>query len=374
MKNNVGLYIHIPFCVRKCRYCDFLSFPCGREDRSAYIDALCGELAARGPACAPADTVFIGGGTPSVLEEDLILKLGEGIRQSFDLADGAEFSVEANPGTLTEEKIRAFREIGVNRVSLGVQSFDDGLLKTLGRVHSAAQAEEAVRSLRENGIDNINLDLMFALPGQSAETWEKTLRQALTLEPEHLSFYGLTFEEGTPFFEELQSGKIRRADDETDRKMYHRALVILKDAGYRHYEISNAVRPGFESRHNLKYWTMADYVGCGLGAHSYLNGVRSAVTSDFSTYLNQKDKTAWSHKNTEKDIRGETVFTGLRLVEGLSKELFRRKTGREIGELYREPIGKMVRQGLLEETDTVIRLTGRGLDLANVVMEEFIEV
>ena len=374
MRNKTGLYIHIPFCVQKCRYCDFLSFPCERESREAYIDVLCGELEARGKSCGPVDTVFIGGGTPSLLEEDLILKLGKAIRESFVISPEVEFSVETNPGTLTEEKVRCFRTIGVNRVSLGAQSMNDGFLKALGRIHRAAEVEESVEMLRQSDFDNINLDLMFALPGQSLSDWEETLRRALALEPEHISFYGLTFEEGTPFFEELKAGRIQRTDDETDRRMYHQALEMLETAGYHHYEISNAAKPGRESRHNLRYWTMADYLGCGLGAHSYRDGVRSGNTEDFNTYLNKTVKTVWSHENTEKDIREETVFTGLRLVEGLSKELFRQKTGQEIGDVYRKEIDRMVRGGLLEESEDVIRLTRRGLDLANTVMSEFIEV
>lgn len=374
MKNNIGLYIHIPFCVRKCRYCDFLSFSTGQESRAAYLKALREELKKWGPKAGPVDTVFIGGGTPSVLEEELIRELGQAIREHFDLSACREFSIEANPGTLTEEKIRAFREIGVDRVSLGVQSLDDRLLAALGRIHSAEEARESVRMLRKGGINNINLDLMFALPGQSLEDWEETLEEALALEPEHLSFYGLTLEEGTPFMEEWRAGRLRMPDEDLDREMYHRALEILKQAGYHHYEISNAAKPGNESRHNLKYWTMADYLGCGLGAHSYRNGLRFGNTETFSDYCEQDDKVRWTHENSEKDTREEMIFTGLRLVEGLSKTLFYKKTGQDLSEVYRPAIDKMVRQGLLEETDAVIRLTGKGLDLANTVMREFIEV
>lgn len=374
MKNNIGLYIHIPFCIRKCRYCDFLSFPVDYETRKAYVEALCGELKARGKESPPADTVFIGGGTPSVLEEDLILKLGETIRECFDISPGAEFSIEANPGTLTAEKMKAFREIGVNRVSLGVQSLDDRLLETLGRIHRAGDAKNSYRMLREHGFENINLDLMFALPGQDLGDWENTLKQAVALGPEHLSFYGLIFEEGTAFFEDLNAGRLTEADDVTDREMYHRALEILEAVGYRHYEISNAAKPGLESRHNLKYWTMADYLGCGLGAHSYMDGTRFSNTEDLKEYLDKEEKTDRVHVNTEKDIREETIFTGLRLVEGLSKKLFRRVIGHEIREVYGPQIDKTIRQGLLEETEEAIRLTKKGLDLANAVMREFIEV
>ena len=373
-KTSIGLYIHIPFCIRKCRYCDFLSFPVDYETRKAYVEALCGELKARGKESPPADTVFIGGGTPSVLEEDLILKLGETIRECFDISPGAEFSIEANPGTLTAEKMKAFREIGVNRVSLGVQSLDDRLLETLGRIHRAGDAKNSYRMLREHGFDNINLDLMFALPGQDLGDWENTLKQAVALGPEHLSFYGLIFEEGTAFFEDLKAGRLTEADDVTDREMYHRALEILEAAGYRHYEISNAAKPRLESRHNLKYWTMADYLGCGLGAHSYMDGTRFSNTEDLKEYLDSEEKTDRVHVNTEKDIREETIFTGLRLVEGLSKKLFRRVTGHEIREVYGPQIDKTIRQGLLEETEEAIRLTKKGLDLANAVMREFIEV
>ena len=344
------------------------------ETRRAYIDALCGELKDKKGEAGPVDTVFIGGGTPSVLEEDLILKLGEKIHSLFEITPDAEFSVEANPGTLTAEKLKAFREIGVNRVSLGVQSLNDRLLRILGRIHTAKQAVESVRMLREQGFVNINLDLMFALPGQSLEDWEETIEEALALEPEHLSFYALTFEEGTSLFDDLKAGRIRETEDELDRAMYRLALERLSDAGYEHYELSNGAKPGRRSRHNLKYWTMADYIGCGLGAHSFLEGVRSGNTEVLEEYIKHKNKTEWTHVNTEKDIREETVFTGLRLVEGLSKELFARKTGRGIREVYGEQIERMVRQGLLEETEEVIRLTSRGLDLANTVMLEFIEV
>ena len=374
MKNSIGLYIHIPFCLRKCRYCDFLSSPADREGRKAYVDALCEEMKNRGSEAGPVDTVFIGGGTPSVLEEDLILELGKAVRGSFDLSSCQEYSIEANPGTLTEEKIRAFREIGVNRVSLGVQSFNDRLLRTLGRIHSAEEARRSVQMLRKGGIDNINLDLMFALPGQTPEDWEETLNKALALEPEHLSFYALIIEEGTPFYEDLRSGRIRVTDDETDREMYHRGLALMEKAGCRQYEISNASKPGRESRHNLKYWTMQDYLGCGLGAHSYLEGIRSSNTEEMKEYLRPGGKTVWVHPNSEKDTREDAIFTGLRLVEGVSKVRFFDKTGRRLEEVYRAEIDRVREQGLLEETPTHIRLTKKGMDLANTVMSEFIEV
>ncbi len=397
MKNNekIGVYIHIPFCVKKCSYCDFLSFSAAEADKERYIDRLCNEirLFCEGRSIR-ADSVFIGGGTPSVLGVSLTEKLMSVVRDSIELSDDCEITTEINPGTMGREKARAYKELGINRISMGVQSLDDELLKRLGRIHRSREFYETFELLREAGFDNINTDLMFALPGQEQKTWEKTLEAVIKLKPEHISFYSLIIEEGTPFYEDFKAGKLNVTDDETDRKMYSFALKKLAEAGYHHYEISNAAVPGKESRHNLKYWNMQNYIGFGLGAHSFIDGARFCNTDDFGEYnrIYAKDGCNASKSlqiaqncgfcvpdeyklinyNNPKDNMEELIFTGLRKIEGISEKYFREFTGCDLFEEYLSPIDKMKKEGLLIREAGRIKLTRKGLDFANYVIREFI--
>ena len=342
---TLGLYIHIPFCAQKCRYCAFLSFDgAERSLHSAYCDALIQEIRLWGEKTAAqefdVDTIFIGGGTPSTLPSREIQDILNACRDSFTVLSGAEITIETNPGTLAVEKLNAYRDAGINRLSMGVQSLNNELLTTMGRIHTAEVFLNNYQEAKTAGFNNINLDFMFAVPGQTAEIWADTLARAIALKPEHISFYGLQIEDDTPFYTLFAEGKLTQIDDETDRKMYRDAVSALNENGYRRYEISNAAKPGFACLHNLKYWSLDEYLGLGLGAHSYLNGWRFSNVTDFSSYIikgarirtDERDKTAapesksepaafdpsvspfvgWKQQNTRKDNIAEYLFTGLR--------------------------------------------------------------
>ena len=309
------LYIHIPFCIRKCNYCDFLSFPAGEETIEKYCQALCEEIRRTGEAvCGPescthdahratdnasADgisTIFVGGGTPSVLSPMQIRRLFACLRQNFSIRPDAEISMEANPGTLDGEKLSACMEAGVNRLSIGLQSADDGLLRTLGRIHTWEQFQENYAAARRAGFTNINIDLMSALPGQSLDNYVDTLEKVTALEPEHISSYSLILEEGTPFF---ASEEIRRQlpDEGVDREMYEKTKAILHERGYERYEISNYAKEGFACRHNLGYWDGVPYLGLGLGASSYYNGARFANETSMEKYLKEPFVPFWERQD-----------------------------------------------------------------------------
>ncbi|MDO4481680.1 MAG: radical SAM family heme chaperone HemW [Bacillota bacterium] len=378
---NVGVYIHIPFCVRKCRYCDFLSFPAEESLKKEYVEALCREI--RGYSCKgrTADSVFIGGGTPSVLSPELTESIINTVADVFNLSPECEITAEINPGTMDREKTRVYRDCGINRISMGVQSLDDRLLERLGRIHRKKEVYETYNLLREAGFDNINTDLMFSLPGQSIETWDKTLRETVDLKPEHISFYGLIIEAGTPFYDELKSGNLEETEDEQDRLMYRLALERLTAAGYRQYEISNAAFPRRESVHNLKYWSMEDYAGFGIGAHSFEKGMRYCCTTDIKEYLSQyreipEDRKKFCsiiNRNTVKDNAEEFIFTGLRKTAGVLKKDFEKLTGKSIESVYSDEINRMSEEGLLIDSGDRIYLTEKGTDLSNYVMREFIK-
>lgn len=383
MKNkNKGIYIHIPFCAKKCNYCDFLSFPAGADAKKDYIEALVRELQlyAEINGKPEADSVYIGGGTPSVLEPALMEKLLTGIGACIDITDDCEFSVEVNPGTLDREKLRTMKEGGINRISMGVQSFDDTHLRRLGRIHRKTDVFSSINMVRLEGFDNFNLDLMFSLPDQTLEDWDETLKKALWFEPAHISFYGLTLEEGTPMYEDFKAGRIEACEDDEDRELYYHALDLLEKNGYRHYEISNAAKPGKESRHNLKYWKMMDYIGFGLGAHSFDCGVRFSnpeVLSDYIYHYLKSGKNEvireWVHENSLQENVEEFMYTGLRLVEGVSRSYFRELFGFELDERFGEEIRELAERGFMESFGDTVRFTPYGMDLANISLMEFID-
>ncbi|MDO4553441.1 MAG: radical SAM family heme chaperone HemW [Bacillota bacterium] len=390
-ETTTGLYIHIPFCAAKCRYCDFLSFAGqGEEIRERYVQALKKELrldaAAVGSAITAVDSVFIGGGTPSLLTPAQLASLLEEIAGVFPLTRDPEITMEANPGTLTEEKLRACRTAGIKRLSLGVQSLDAGLLRFMGRIHSPEEFLENYALARRCGFENINLDLIFGIPGQSLSQWQSTLEQALSLEPEHLSFYSLQIEEGTAFYEMEQKGELKLPDQEADRQMYHWALERLDRAAYLHYEISNAAKNGFLCRHNLKYWSMEDYLGAGLGAHSFIGGLRFSNETALGRYLECLEAAppredppcgpavVWRHRNTEQDQLSDFLFTGLRKTHGVSLSEFSRRFGAAPEVLFPQAVPKHLAAGLLEKDEAAdrLRLTSRGLDLFNLVLRDLV--
>ena len=369
-----GLYIHIPFCQSKCDYCDFLSFDNKQSVWSDYKDALISEIKSYKPT-GPIDTVYIGGGTPTVWPSSFLLELLQALPAALP---DAEITCEANPGTLTQSKIAALAEGGCNRISLGLQAWQSPLLKAIGRKTGGASNKiflENYQALRKAGFKNINIDIMFALPGQQLDDWEETLRQVAGLNPEHISAYGLTPEEGTLLWSRLNSGANNTEagiDEETDRLMYHNCKSFLQKQGYFQYELSNFCKPGFESRHNLRYWTRKPYIGFGLGAHSFENEVRWNNTGDLSLYLQQRKVRENFISISKTDAMAEFMFLGLRKTNGISALDFAAEFNCILSEVYGDWINKMENDGLLLNMDDRIYLTDRGMDLANYVMAGFL--
>lgn len=364
-----GLYIHIPFCIRKCAYCDFVSFSDMEAQFDAYLDALISEM--RSYHGAAVDTVFIGGGTPTALGAAQLARLFAAVRENFDVAAGAEFTIEANPGTVTDEKISTVLSGGVNRVSVGVQSFNDRELRAIGRIHDAKTAYDTVISLDKAGFSNISIDLMASLPYQTLESLKNTLDTAVSLPIKHISVYSLIIEDNTPIKKKYEDGSYAMPDEDEDREMYRYTAEFLKKNGFCRYEISNYKKPGFESRHNLKYWDCDEYIGIGLAAHSYVNGVRYYNTSDMEKYLVGICREG-EERLTSEDMRGEFMMLGLRKTSGVSAAEFKKRFGAELEAVYGDIIKRYVALGLLAYTDGRLRLTERGLDVANTVMCEFL--
>lgn len=382
-KKPLGLYIHIPFCYSKCAYCDFVSHPINDFDtHAAYIRKLVYELRTKksmfadGGETAPlVDTVYIGGGTPSFIQSMFIMELLDAIYASYRVTDDAEITIEVNPGTVDDSKLRVYRSCGVNRLSIGAQSFRDEELAFLGRTHRPAAIRKCVFDARAVGFKDINLDLMFGIPGQELSGWEETLRGAVALEPTHISFYSLGIEQETPLYERYVNGDFEAMDEIADRVMYHTAKEYLAGHGLFQYEISNSAREGMKSRHNLKYWSMERYAGFGVSAHSYFGGRRFSNTENLADYLSAEDTvnmTNWEYENTPSDEMSEFIFLGLRLTTGIALSRFRGRFGADFWELYGKEAEKLINNGLLEHIDDRLRLTSLGLDLANIVFSEFV--
>lgn len=372
----ISLYIHIPFCLRKCSYCDFLSGPRTAEQREKYVQALLREIRAQEdcPRGTHADTVFFGGGTPSVLSADQILRILQALRETFSILPDAEISLEMNPGTADEKKLHALKKAGINRLSLGVQSMHDDELALLGRIHTAEEAREAFGTARAAGFENINIDLMSALPGQTFETWADSLRQAVEWKPEHISAYSLIIEPGTPFSTLFEAGKLPPLpDEETDRKMYHFTRDFLAQSGYARYEISNYALPGRECRHNSGYWTGHPYLGFGIGAASFVNGTRFSNTTDFNTYIQEGSSIREDiHTLSQQEKMEEFMFLGLRMTAGVSAADFYARFGKSLEEVYGDVIRRHLRQGLMEPAGDGFCLTERGTDVSNYVMADYL--
>ncbi len=365
-KKPLELYIHIPFCIRKCAYCDFLSAPAALEVQEAYVGQLLQEIAASKKLSEDyeAVTVFFGGGTPGILKGELLCSILRALRDRFSVREDAEITVEANPGTVNRDKLVQYREAGVNRISLGLQSADNQELKLLGRIHTWEQFLESFQLARETGFRNINVDLMSALPGQTTESVHRTLERVLALSPEHISAYSLILEEGTPFYKRYEGHPELLPSEEEERQMYYDTRDRLCACGYEHYEISNFAKPGYTCRHNLGYWERRDYKGFGLGAASLLKNVRHTNQTDLTEYL--KGNFAGTEEPlTEQAVREEYFFLGLRKMEGVEPGRYR--------EHYEERIQRLQAQQLLEEKDGRIRLTERGTDVSNYVMAQFLD-
>ncbi len=378
MSGGMELYLHMPFCVRKCAYCDFLSFPSGAETQRMYAKRLMKDIDVMGKRYGeiPVETIFIGGGTPSVPDSALIVEIMEHVRHAFHVADGAEISMEANPGTVTREKLTDYRKAGINRLSFGLQSANDRELKLLGRIHTWAEFLESFTLARECGFANLNIDLMSALPGQTCESWKETLSRVTDLDPEHISAYSLIIEEGTPFGERYGSEEGRKLlpDEDSEREMYHETKRFLKDCGYERYEISNYAKPGRECRHNIGYWTGVPYLGLGLGASSYLDGCRFTVNPDMKQYLEEKPGMfADIEKLTKKDMEEEFFYVGLRMTAGVSLSEFERRFGISAKEVYPGLMETFVKEKAARFEGDRFVLTDYGLDVSNYIMALFLQ-
>ncbi len=379
--NKLGLYLHIPFCVRKCGYCDFLSFPCSDSKiLSEYAVALMQEIKIKSTSWRyrEVDSVYIGGGTPSLITEWDMGRILDCLRDNFNITDDAEITIEANPATLSDDKLDRYLLKGINRISIGVQSFENGILEILGRIHNKNDAFYSFQRAKKAGFENINLDIMFGIPGQTMKIWKDTVRQCIFLRPSHISLYSLQIEEGTEFYKMIyEDGKMEPTPEITDREMYHTALKMMRTAGYDHYEISNAALPGYRSRHNMKYWSYDEYIGMGLGASSFIDGSRFRNCSNMHDYITAiKEKIppidAGSVENYgPKEEMGIYVFTGLRKSEGISLEEFRNVFKHEFFDVFDRSILDRYK-GMLIFDGERLYLSERGMDISNVIMSEFV--
>ena len=371
----LGLYLHIPFCVRKCNYCDFCSFDLSSVTwRERYIDRLCKEISSYvgyKEERIKLNSIFFGGGTPSLLTPKEFQKICSAIEESFEILPDTEFTVEANPKTLDREKLRAYTECGVNRLSIGLQSIHENELKILGRIHNFDKFLESYNLARECGIDNINVDLMYGIPEQTMESFERTLDRVLALSPDHISLYGLIIEEGTPLYKNIYNLAIPSEDTECD--MYYLATEKLRAVGYSHYEISNYAKSGCECRHNLKYWRSEEYIGIGLNAYSYFGGRRYANTDEAEVYLMQIcENYDHTERSEPSDKPFEYVMLRLRLSEGFSLRDYEARFGRDFMLHKKEIIERFCKAGYLTFDGDRLALTERGFYVSNSIITELI--
>ncbi|MBF6599076.1 MAG: radical SAM family heme chaperone HemW [Dehalococcoidia bacterium] len=386
--SGIGLYLHIPFCTAKCGYCDFNSYANHEHLIPSYAETLLKEaqLWRQTVGTRPVATVFFGGGTPSLNPVAEMRTIIDGVRSTFVVSPDAEISLEANPGSLSVDYLRGLREIGFNRISIGVQSFDDEELVALDRIHTAADARAAFASAREARFDNVNLDFIYGLPEQPLAAWRRTLEEALALAPEHLSLYALTVEEGTPLARDIARGRVASPDPDVQAEHYEWTQDRLAAAGYEHYEISNWARPGRRCAHNLIYWRNGEYLGLGAGAHSHLHGVRFSTVLLPNRYAELVDASAAGIADGSGPMRqvagaeqitpelaiADELILGLRLVEGIDRGAFRRRYGRDVRDVYGAIVDEFVGYGLLEETASHLRLTRRGRLLSNELFQRLL--
>ncbi|PRX28353.1 oxygen-independent coproporphyrinogen-3 oxidase [Orenia metallireducens] len=371
-----GLYIHIPFCVSKCYYCDFNSFAAKQDLKDRYLSALYQEIELLAEKYSPKiKSIFIGGGTPTSLEGTQLAEILDRCYQSLAIKEDIEITIEANPGTVDKEKLRLIKEAGVNRLSFGVQSFNDEMLRKIGRIHTAQEAIDNYYLAREVGFDNVSLDLIFALPDQSLEDWQNALLQACELEPKHLSTYNLKIEEGTPFYQMLSKGELIPTSEELDLKMYNLTKKLLESKGYQQYEISNFAQRGYESEHNQIYWKNEPYLSLGAGAHFYDGvgrGYNYSALEEYSQSIEEGRLPVKDYHNlTREDEIEETMMLGLRLIKGISLKEFKERFGLSIYEIYNDELDKFSQQKLITITNDRLALTWQGILLANQVLADF---
>jgi oxygen-independent coproporphyrinogen-3 oxidase len=373
------LYVHIPFCIKKCRYCAFISNPPKTEELQEYPALLLRELQLCPPAAAPLSSIYFGGGTPSLLQPQQLARILEEIVVQSRIQADAEITLEANPGSVNQTSLRGFHDAGINRISLGVQSFDDRFLECLGRIHTVEQSRQAFRDARKAGFNNVSIDLIHSLPGQSLLQWRSELLHAIKLAPEHLSIYGLTVEENTPFARIYPAGSSELPDEDLSADMFELADELLTAAGFEHYEIANYARPGYRSEHNSGYWKRDGYLGLGVAAHSFLRdgyGVRFGNPDNLEDYrcgvTAGEVERSGEQRLTQGDAMAEYMFLGLRLADGVSLTAFEREFGRSLESVYGSTAADLIRFGLLSQNGSLLTLTRRGMLLSNQVFSRFL--
>lgn len=379
---NIGIYIHIPFCKQKCKYCDFVSFKCNESKYEDYFNCVIKEIVDQVAEVKEhneqIDTIYIGGGTPSVVPTDYIVSILNAIFDNYLVCKDAERTIEINPGTVDEEKLREYKEIGINRVSIGLQSTNDELLKMLGRIHTYSEFEDVYEMVRRVGFDNINVDLMIGLPNQTLDDVEDSLSRIIEKNPEHVSVYSLILEEETQLFDLVNEGKLELPSEDLEREMYWKVKEVLEKNGYNHYEISNFAKSGYESKHNSNCWNQHEYLGFGLAAHSYYDEMRYSNITNLNQYIeniknNQSVYNVIFHeKQSKEDMMKEYMLLGLRKIDGLKISEFKEKFVDNPVYIFRNQLNKLVNENLVEITENNIKLTNKGIDLANQVWMEFV--
>lgn len=381
-KNEIGVYIHIPFCMKKCFYCDFVSYANKEDMIEKYIKALEKEIKIKAEEnkLLKINTIYIGGGTPSFIDSKHIVYIINAIKESFNVKENAEITIEVNPGTVTKNKLEDYIKCGINRISIGLQTTNNELLKQIGRIHTYEQFLETYNLIRMVGFNNINVDLMLALPNQTIKDLEDSLNKVIMLKPEHISVYSLILEEKTKLYDLVESGKLELLDESIERNMYWKVKNILEQNGYKHYEISNFAKQGYESKHNLNCWNQEEYLGMGVAAHSYLNSKRYSNTENLEQYINKlleeegikNDIVTVHEEQTLEDKQKEYMLLGLRKIEGVKISDFKNKFVQNPIYIFRKELDKLVKEDLIQVEDNNIKLTKKGLDLANLVFEEFV--
>ena len=377
---KIGVYIHIPFCKQKCYYCDFISYANKEQYFDKYVQALIAEMSSfLDNNDVEIETIYIGGGTPSIIDAKYIEKVMAKLQEKNALITAKEITIEVNPGTVTEEKLKTYKKIGINRLSIGLQSTDNNILKTIGRIHSYEDFLNTYKLARNQGFGNINVDLMIGLPNQKISDIKSSLEKITELKPEHISVYSLIVEENTPIEKMLNIGKLELPDEELERNMYWYVKNVLELNGYKHYEISNFAKEGYESKHNLDCWNQKEYIGFGVAAHSYIDDVRFGNTGSIEEYLKNCENGEFEKNRiideVEKDVfskEQEFMLIGLRKIDGVSIQDFKNKFGENPIFVFKNELSKLVDEGLVVVDFDSIRLTNKGLDLANLVWEEFV--
>lgn len=375
---KLGIYIHIPFCKQKCNYCDFYSIKWDDESENKYIESIINEIKSyKDKFCGNyiADTIFFGGGTPSIIKPENLGRIIDCLRDVIGIHKQSEISMEANPNTLTSERLKSYKQIGINRLSIGIQSLNDEILKKIGRIHNSTEALETIDRAKSMGFENINADVMFNIPGQTVNDIEETISKIIDRGVKHISFYSLKLEKGTPMYSMEKNNKIIMPDEEVEREMYYAGRNIMEKNNLFQYEISNFALKGYECRHNLKYWNQEEYIGLGPSAHSFLNNTRYSNPSDLKLYCDNSMPNKFDRIIQEElgndDLMFEYIMLHLRLTEGVNVIDFKNKFSYDFMEKYKMQVDYLVKNNLIEIENDIVRLTKKGMDISNYVIEEF---